>query len=211
MITSSYNINQMNLFSDHQDLPILMDNGFPLLMCPVPPHVQLLMDYWWCIDCQANVQQNSPEVSSSLDNNIKKSKKFKTKQTLLNKYGFQIKATNLLKSLQELKGDEFTYLIEPHKKPEPKNGVPSKTRSSFIGVTKNGWNWQALIAINKRKTYIGTYATEQEAAIAFDFHWILLHQFAAKTNLRYTRQNLIDMISNYVENDNVFSPRSFVF
>jgi hypothetical protein len=188
-----------------------MENGFPLLMYPVPPQVQLLMDYWWCIDCQTNVQQNSPEASSSLDNNIKKSKKFKTKQTLLNKYGFQIKATNLLNSLQELKGDDFTYLIEPHKKPEPKNGVPSKTRSSFIGVTKNGWNWQALIAINKRKTYIGTYATEQEAAIAFDFHWILLHQFAAKTNLRYTRQNLIDMISNYVENDNVFSPRSFVF
>ena len=210
MITATDN-NQVNFPSGVDSLPLFLENGFPMLMYPVFPQAQMLMDFCWCMDCSVPTQLDSQEPSCSPADNIKKSKKFKTKQTLLNKYGFPTKAINLLTSLQELKGDEFIYLIEPHKKPEPKNGVPSKTRSNFIGVTKNGGNWQALIAINKRKTYIGTYATEQEAAIAFDFHCVLLHQFAAKTNFRYTRQNLIDMISNYVENDNVFSSKSVAF
>ena len=48
-------------------------------------------------------------------------------------------------------------------------------RSSYIGVSKNGKNWQVLINCGKDKKYIGTYTDEKEAAIAYDFFSICLH------------------------------------
>ena len=73
----------------------------------------------------------------------------------------------------------------------------SLKQTSYIGVSKNGPNWQSLIAINKKKTYIGTYMTEIEAAQAYDFYCMLLYSINAKTNFRYTKLEVIDLISTF--------------
>mmetsp|Transcript_25968 Transcript_25968/g.29982 ORF Transcript_25968/g.29982 Transcript_25968/m.29982 type:complete len:103 (-) Transcript_25968:39-347(-) len=93
-------------------------------------------------------------------------------------------------------------IVQGKKKAERK--ANSNRRSNFIGVSKNGPNWQSMISIQKRKTYIGTYQTEKEAAIAFDFYSILIHSFEAKTNFSYTKQMIMDMIYKFKANDNVF-------
>ena len=74
------------------------------------------------------------------------------------------------------------------------------------GVTWNGQLWQALITINKRKTYIGSYESERDAAIAFDFYCMLLHSLRAKTNFNYSKKNTLCMVENFKENNNCFKP-----
>jgi len=92
--------------------------------------------------------------------------------------------------------------------------ISSKTKSSrstdnnhrksmYIGVSKNGPSWQALITVNKRKTYIGTYSTQIEAAIAFDKYSILLNNLTAKTNFSYTKDDLISIVADYRRNKNI--------
>ena len=71
--------------------------------------------------------------------------------------------------------DEDAILISKTKKPVARRSTNSARRSNYIGVFKNGPNWQALIAIDGVKTYIGTYKGEEEAARAFDYYSIYLH------------------------------------
>lgn len=66
------------------------------------------------------------------------------------------------------------------------------------------------MSINKKKTYIGTYLTDTEAAIAFDFHSILEHSLSAKTNFSYTKQLLEEMVANFEEYNGVLKPIYFV-
>ena len=80
----------------------------------------------------------------------------------------------------------------------------SSRRSHYTGVFKNGDNWQALISIQKRKTYIGTYTNELEAAKVFDFYSILLNGITATTNFDYTKMDIVEMIENYFSNDGKF-------
>lgn len=70
-------------------------------------------------------------------------------------------------------------------------------RSNYIGVSRNGPNWQTLIAINKRKTYVGTFESEEEAARAFDFYSLLLHSISARTNFSYTKDEVLGMIERH--------------
>ena len=102
-------------------------------------------------------------------------------------------------------------LVQANKKSESKVGSVSNKRSSFIGVSRNGVNWQALITINKRKIYIGSYESEKDAAVAFDFFSILLHSFTAKVNFSYTRDKVEEMIWNYKKNRGCFRPEELSF
>lgn len=72
----------------------------------------------------------------------------------------------------------------------------SKRRSQFIGVTKNSRNYQALIVINNKKTYIGSYESELTAAKVFDRHSILLHGKRATTNFTYSGYEVLALIQN---------------
>ena len=81
----------------------------------------------------------------------------------------------------------------------------SNRRSHYTGVFKNGDNWQALISIQKRKTYIGTYTNELEAAKVFDFYSILLNNITATANFDYTKKDIIEMIENFVSNDGKYA------
>uniref|UniRef100_A0A7S3JLI9 AP2/ERF domain-containing protein n=1 Tax=Euplotes harpa TaxID=151035 RepID=A0A7S3JLI9_9SPIT len=83
-------------------------------------------------------------------------------------------------------------------------------RSNFIGVSKNGEVWQSLIMIDKKKTYIGSYATEEEAALSYDFFAILLKQFSANTNFDYTAIQVKRMVENYKDNEYELIPSSLL-
>ena len=123
------------------------------------------------------------------------------KVLLLNKNNFHRKADALLNTVQSIVANDMT-LIAGKNKAQSKDGPLSSKRSSFIGVSRNGAHWQALITINKRKTYIGSYESEKDAVFAFDLHSMLLLSLTAKTNFSYTKHNIDEMIWNYKCNAN---------
>ena len=73
----------------------------------------------------------------------------------------------------------------------------SSKRTSYFGVNKNGPNWQTLITVNWRKTYVGTFMTEVEAAKVYDFFSMLLNLNSAKTNFNYTKEQAMQLISEF--------------
>ena len=73
----------------------------------------------------------------------------------------------------------------------------SAKRTSYYGVSKNGPNWQTLISINKKKTYVGTFMTEREAGEAYDFYSILLNGSKALTNFSYTKSQVSSLITKF--------------
>lgn len=83
-------------------------------------------------------------------------------------------------------------------------------KRAYIGVSKNGSNWQVLINMGKCKKYIGTFLDEKEAAIAYDFYTICLHQTKAKTNFYYNAELIRQMIDNFLSNTNKFEPMKFI-
>ena len=109
---------------------------------------------------------------------------------------------SLLKTISYL---EDTIIINRKDKSAQAMHLSSR-RSQYIGVFKNQNNWQALISINKRKTYIDTYSTEIEAAKAYDFYSILLNKLLAKTNFDYSKSEIISMVENYYANGRKFIP-----
>lgn len=62
-----------------------------------------------------------------------------------------------------------------------------------------------MIAINKKKTYLGSFDDEKEAALTFDFYSILLHSIEANTNYSYTVSSIDEMIKNYVQFNGKFN------
>lgn len=165
----------------------------------------LLMQYWlW--DLKYPTQQNTlNEIHQELPA-YSQTAKTKPKKDLMLKHGqFENKADTLLRILQSITSTNVT-LVTAKKKAESRRGPMSSKRSTYIGVSRNGPHWQALITIKKRKTYIGSYRTEEEAAIAFDFFSLLLHSLTAKTNFNYTKEDIVGMIYNFKENDECFKP-----
>ena len=87
---------------------------------------------------------------------------------------------------------------------------PNLKRSSmYVGVSKNGDNWQALINNGQGKKYIGTYATEKQAAIAYDLYAFAIQGLNHKTNFNYTADIVEAMIRSFFSNSEVFEPREF--
>lgn len=88
---------------------------------------------------------------------------------------FESKATATLKQLNEVRDKEKKIFRWTKKSSITPGHVPIKPRAKYIGVSKNGNNWQSLIVINNTKVYMGTYKTQQEAATIFDFHSMIVH------------------------------------
>lgn len=118
------------------------------------------------------------------------------KGKVLSTENLELRMTYLLKALEEIT-DCDSLIVRATKKVQRRNR--STRRSSFIGVSRNGPNWQAMISINKRKSYIGTYSSEKEAAVAFDYYSVIIHGLSAKTNYSYTKPGLIDLIFKFKE------------
>ena len=86
----------------------------------------------------------------------------------------------------------------------------SKRRSIYVGVSKNGVHWQTLINFGKIKKYIGTFCTEKEAALTYDFYAFGVHGLKAKTNFKHNGKEIMAMIESFFSNGNKFIPAHFV-
>lgn len=89
------------------------------------------------------------------------------------------------------------------------NGA-SNRRSQYIGVLKYKEYWQALINVGKTKRYIGTFDTEVQAALAYDFYSIGLHYMNSKINFTYTVAQLVPLIIGYYNSDREFCPSKHI-
>lgn len=98
----------------------------------------------------------------------------------------------------------YDTVVQSKGKANSKAGPRSMTRSDYIGVSRNGNNWQSLITIKKRKMYITSYVSERQTALSFDFYSILANGIKAVTNFSYTKHIIIEMLKIYKENDNTF-------
>lgn len=115
--------------------------------------------------------ESEPKTEDYEENKANKSKK--KKEHLLETKNLERNIISILNELSTM-ANTRPYVINGNRKAAQKAGGPISTRSQFIGVSRNGKAWQALISIRKRKTYIGTYPDERHAALAFDFYSILL-------------------------------------
>jgi hypothetical protein len=78
----------------------------------------------------------------------------------------------------------------------PINNDKKSRRSRFRGVSKNGNHWQVLIMVKKKKKYLGIYPNEEEAAKIYDRVALKYHGIKAKTNYKYTKEEVAKIVSN---------------
>jgi hypothetical protein len=74
------------------------------------------------------------------------------------------------KCLEELVRQRRPYekIIFPHKKAFKGGNVDNFRGSRYRGISKNGNSWQILVMINRKKKYLGTLPTEEQAAKFYD-------------------------------------------
>ena len=65
-----------------------------------------------------------------------------------------------------------------------------RRRSKYRGVSKNGNQWQVLFMVNKNKSYVGTYTSEDFAARVYDIMAIKNRGNKAKTNFIYSETQI---------------------
>ena len=158
--------------------------------------------------CLWNIQKQIDGIKCSCDNQTKsnsmKKTSIKSKQSYREDSKIDIWVDKVIKMLGRIVGNSSIII---HGKKKFERTTRSRRRSSYIGVSKNGPSWQSMITVKKLKTYLGTYHTQQEAAMAFDFYSILAHGLVAKTNFNYSKDAIMIMISNYKSNGDIFIPK----
>lgn len=69
--------------------------------------------------------------------------------------------------------------------------------SRYRGVSKNGKQWQVLIMIKKKKKYLGSFSSEEDAARVYDTFALLYQGNKAKTNYNYTKEEIEKIKAEY--------------
>ena len=174
----------------------------------------LVKDYWLC-----KIQGNSlSKASSSLQSN---ETYFESKATWNhsesnapyannpNRGSFPTISRNFMGILKWLENGNEVIFRHWYKSARGLYHGVSRRRSRYIGVLKNGRRWQVLINEGRTKKYIGTYSSEVEAAIVYDFYSIGLNGFSAKTNFNYKSDQVRSMIISYFNNNQEFDPSIF--
>ena len=117
---------------------------------------------------------------------------------------------NLTKILKEINDGNISMIYSSAKSDNEFRNNFSNRRSQYIGVSKNGQNWQVLINMGNCKKYIGTYETQKQAALAYDFYSIAIHFTKAKTNFDYNKDLLSQMAEEFLGSDKRFEPSKYV-
>jgi len=125
-------------------------------------------------------------------------------------YDFSKQLQDLYATVQPMLGSSLAFTKAAKKSQACSRKKISKRRSQYTGVTRNSSNYQTLIVIKGKKTYVGSYTKEICAAITFDFYSILLHGSKATTNFAYTADEVMKMIDNYTTNNHTFEPNEFI-
>lgn len=171
--------------------------------------------YWWCISKPSKeiIPKESivpykikiPKASpSSTDLDTKPIHKRKRRNTLPEIDKLIENLIDLIDKdiLTNIEGKYDRYIVSDSNK--------LSRKSPYIGVSRNKDHWQVLINNKTSKLYIGTYMSEFEAAIAYDFYSIWLHSYKAKTNFSHNSQAILSMIENYKSHKNTFVPDRFI-
>lgn len=187
MIQQAYISEMERIYWLCSDLPQTYDNNFAPAFC-------CHSDY----KSESNTLPTYSEVDSKQD----KLKSHNSKKLDIKPY-FDL-------TLKSINNGELTNVYGSGKAKDESRPNFSKRRSTYIGVSKNGANWQVLINIKNVKRYISTYPTQKEAAIVYDLYAIAVHGSAAKTNFDYDSELICEMIQNFYLNGNKFKPSSFV-
>ena len=95
-----------------------------------------------------------------------------TRSPAIYKFDISSKIDELMNLLSNTITDDYTVLIHKRTKAKRYIGGLRSSKSNYIGVNLNKNSWQALISVEKKKTYIGSFNNEIIAAIAFDFYSI---------------------------------------
>ena len=89
---------------------------------------------------------------------------------------------------KENKEDDLINIEEKLNELIQKNTKPRG--SKYRGVSKNGSQWQVLIMVDKKKRYLGSFSSEEEAARAYDRVALQHHGIKAKTNYDYSQEEV---------------------
>ena len=130
--------------------------------------------------------------------NVTHVKKEKNKKKLVKKYIKQAENNNEVKVLKNNKVVYVnTFLLKSYstsKNIKKFNKIAfigrNKRSSRFRGVSKNGNQWQVLMMINKNKSYIGSYPSEEFAARIYDILALKNRGMKARTNFIYNSKQI---------------------
>ena len=208
-ITADYGINHIGVFLDQ-------NNPFPCRhLPPIPTKKGLILDVE--AYCKCNGEVEIPKNSScdvKIDNKkmpqiflnkpaVKKNSKGKSIPRY-RKNSLPSIVTQLRHILIQLESDSYLVIRSEQKSKKGLHKGKSYRRSRYIGVCKNRSNYQALVNYKMLKKYIGTYRTESEAALMFDFYSIALHGLQkVSTNFTYKAQLLQEMIEDFMVNESI--------
>ena len=100
------------------------------------------------------------------------------------------------------------WIYNGEKKPKSsKNSVVLNGKSSkYRGVSRNKNNWQVFLMMNRRKTYVGTYPSEEIAARVYDILSIKYRGLKAITNFIYNndQKKMIKEIDVNIKSKNIY-------
>ena len=129
----------------------------------------------------------------------------------INTFDFSKNGERLKAKLEPLSGTGEYFIFGKKKAQACKAKKISKRRSRFTGVTRNSINYQTLIVVKGKKTYVGSFPLEIHAAITFDFYSILLHGEKASTNFSWRCEDVVQMIDSFNGHEGHFKPEEFEY
>ena len=176
---------------------------------------------------------NNANIKCNINNNVAKSQYINNKTSLKNNYIFTvtrtkvkrpkkkyqkyIKQTKSNNEIKVLKNKKIVYVntlllnsYSTSKNIKQLNKITfigkSKRSSQYRGVSKNGNQWQVLMMLKKKKSYIGSYDSEEVAGRVYDILSIKNRGIKAKTNFIYTSEQIKNIcnIDIDIKNKNLY-------